>query len=96
MYFKSQKDLMLQEKRQVLQEYANDFMFRLKDLHINFDKYQFYPRDEKFSSAIYDSDKTLIYSTLNSKDIEFGEDASTTKNYIHSLNPPESSTLGAH
>lgn len=94
-YFKSQKDLMLQEKRQVLQEYANDFMFRLKDLHINFDKYQFYPRDEKFSSAIYDSDKTLIFSTLNSKDIEFGEVAYTTNNYIHFINQPESYYLGA-
>ena len=94
-YFKSQKDLMLQQKRQVLQEYANDFMFRIKDLHVNFDKYQFYPRDEKFNSAIYDSDKTLIFSTLKSKDVEFDEVAYTSGNQIHFINQPESYYLGA-
>ena len=94
-YFNSQKDLMLQKKRQVLQEYANDFMFRLKDLHVNFDKYQFYPRDEKFNSAIFDSDKTLIFSTLNSQNIEFDEVAYTSNNQIHFINQPESYYLGA-
>lgn len=94
-YYKSQKDLMLQQKRQVLQEYANDFMFRLKDLHVNFDKYQFYPRDEKFNSAIFDSDKTLIFSTLKSKDVEFDEVAYTSNNQIHFINQPESYYLGA-
>ncbi|MEN8717995.1 MAG: HAMP domain-containing sensor histidine kinase, partial [Sulfurovum sp.] len=41
------------------------------------------------------SDKTLIFSTLNSKDIEFGEVAYTTNNYIHFINQPESYYLGA-
>ena len=29
---------MLQEKRQILQNYSNDLIYRLKDLHINIDK----------------------------------------------------------
>ena len=36
-YYKFQKDLMQQEKRHVLQEYSNDLIFQLKDLHVNFD-----------------------------------------------------------
>ena len=40
LYFTFQKDLMLQNKREVLQAYSKDFILRLKDLHINFDKYK--------------------------------------------------------
>lgn len=94
-YYKFQKDLMLQEKRQVLQEYSNDLVFRLKDLHVNFDKYKYYPRDEKFNSAIYDSDKTLIFSTLKSKNINFDEVAYISNNKIHFIEKPESYYLGA-
>ena len=94
-YYKFQKDLMLQEKRQILQEYSNDLVFRLKDLHINFDKYKYYPRDEKFNSAIFDSDKKLIFSTLKSKKINFNEVTYTSNDYIHFIEEPESYYLGA-
>ena len=57
LYYEFQKDLMLQEKRQILQNYSNDLVFRLKDLHVNIDKNNIYPRDERFESAIFDSDK---------------------------------------
>lgn len=94
-YYTFQKDLMLQEKRQVLQEYSNDLVFRLKDLHINFDKYKYYPRDEKFNSAIYDSDKKQIFSTLKSKQINFDEVAYISGKKIHFIEKPESYYLGA-
>jgi len=94
-YYTFQKDLMLQEKRQVLQEYSNDLVFRLKDLHINFDKYKYYPRDEKFNSAIYDSDKKQIFSTLKSKHINFDEVAYISGQKIHFIEKPESYYLGA-
>lgn len=94
-YYKFQKDLMLQEKRQILQEYSNDLVFRLKDLHINFDKYKYYPRDEKFNSAIFDSDKKLIFSTLKSKKINFNEVTYISNDYIHFIEEPESYYLGA-
>jgi len=86
---------MLQEKRHLLQEYSNDLIFQLKDLHINFDKYKFYPRDEKFNSAIFDSDKKLIFSTLKSKDVKFDKVAYISKNMIHFIEEPESYYLGA-
>ena len=38
LYYKFQKDLMLQEKRQILQNYSNSLVLNLKELHINIDK----------------------------------------------------------
>ena len=61
LYYEFQKDLMLQEKRQVLQNYSNDLIFRLKDLHVNIDKNNIYPRDERFNSAIFDSNKKRFF-----------------------------------
>ncbi|MGA1931336.1 sensor histidine kinase [Arcobacter sp. YIC-464] len=95
LYYNFQKDLMLQEKRQILQEYSNNLLFRLKDLHVNFDKYKFYPRDEKFNSAIFDSDKIEIFSTLNSNEINFEEVSYISNKKIHYVDKPESYYLGA-
>jgi two-component system OmpR family sensor kinase len=78
-----------------MQEYSNDFIFRLKDLHINFDKYKFYPRDERYNSAIYDSDRTLIFSTLESKNVNLDEISYTSNKKIHFIEEPESYYLGA-
>ncbi|QDF29195.1 sensor histidine kinase [Halarcobacter anaerophilus] len=95
LYFSFQKDLMLQKKRIMMQEYANDFVFRLKNLHINFDKYKYYPRDEKFNSAIYDSEGKLIFSTLESKDVDLDGVVYTSGSKIHFIEEPESYYLGA-
>ncbi len=95
LYFSFQKDLMLQQKRALMQEYSNDLILRLKDLHINFDKYRFYPRDERYNSAIYDSDKTLIFSTLESKDVDLDSLNYTVNDKIHFIEEPESYYLGA-
>lgn len=95
LYYNFKKDLMLQNKRLILQEYSNDLIYRLKDLHINFDKYKFYPRDERFNSAIYDSDRNLIFSTLNSAKVKLDEITYTTNKHIHYIKEPESYYLGA-
>ena len=95
LYFTFQKDLFLQKQRIILQEYSNDLIWRLKDLHINFDKYKYYPRDEKFKSAIYDSDKKLIFSTLNNKNVKLDNIIYTTNSSIHFIKEPESYYLGA-
>ena len=94
-YYQFQKDLMLQEKRDALQEYSNDLIFKLKDLHVNFDKYKYYPRDEKFNSAIFDSDKKLIFSTLKSKAVNFEKVAYISNEMIHFIKEPESYYLGS-
>lgn len=95
LYFKFQKELMLSQNRIQLQEYSNDLISRLKDLHINFDKYKFYPRDERFNSAIYDSDGTLIFSTLKSSSVDLSDVVYTSNQYIHFIEEPDSYYLGA-
>jgi len=95
LYYSFQKDLMLQQKRASMQDYSSELIFRLKDLHINFDKYKFYPRDEEFNSAIYDSDRKLIFSTLESKNVDFNSEVYTTDSKIHFVEQPESYYLGA-
>lgn len=95
LYYQFQKDLMLQEKRQILQNYSNDLVYRLKDLHVNIDKNNIYPRDERFESAVYDSDKKKIFSTLKSKNVSLDEVIYLSKDYIHFIKEPESYYLGS-
>ncbi|BAK73618.1 two-component sensor kinase [Arcobacter sp. L] len=86
---------MLQEKRQLLQNYSNNLIFRLKDLHINIDKNNIYPRDEKFESAIFDSDKKKIFSTLKSEEVSLDDVIYLSGHQIHFIKEPESYYLGS-
>ena len=95
LYYQFKKDLMLQEKRQVLQNYSNDLIFRLKDLHVNIDKNNIYPRDERFNSAIFDSNKKKIFSTLKSNDVSLDDIIYLSHNQIHFIKEPESYYLGS-
>ena len=95
LYYEFQKDLMLQEKRQILQNYSNDFVIRLKDLHVNIDKHNIYPRNEKYESAIFDSDKKEIFSTLKSSNISLDDVIYSSGNQIHFIKEPESYYLGS-
>ena len=95
LYYQFQKDLMLQEKRQLLQNYSNDLVVRLKDLHVNIDKSDIYPRDERFESAIFDSDKKKIFSTLKSDDVSLDDIIYLSDEQIHFIKEPESYYLGS-
>lgn len=95
LYYKFQKDLMLQEKRQLLQNYSNNLVLNLKDLHINIDKSKIYPRDERFNSAIYDKSKKKIFSTLKLEDVNLDEVIYLKDDYIHFIKEPESYYLGS-
>jgi two-component system OmpR family sensor kinase len=95
LYYTFQKDLMLQNKREILQEHSNDFVTRLKDLHINFDKYKFYPRVDEYQSAILDSEYKQIFSLLNSQNINLSKGIYLSGDYIHFIKEPESYYLGA-
>ncbi len=94
-YYKFQKDLMLSQKRINLQNYSNEFIIELKQLHINFDKNRVYPRDTRFKTAIYDSDKQLIFSTLKSNSVQLDNIVYTSNKTIHFIKEPESYYLGA-
>ncbi|WP_301347746.1 sensor histidine kinase [Aliarcobacter butzleri] len=95
LYYQFQKNLMLQEKRQILQTYSNSLISNLKELHINIDKDNVYPRDEKYKSAIYDSDKKKIFSTLQSQTVKLDDVIYLKNDKIHFIKEPESYYLGS-
>lgn len=94
MYYEFQRDLMLQEKKSILQEYSKELIEDLKYLHINFDKTQEYPRDAKFTSAIFDSSQKLIFSSSNTK-VKLHKILYLEDGMIHLVRIPESYYLGA-
>ena len=95
LYYQFKKDLMIQDKRQTLQNYSNTHIANLKELHINIDKSDIYPRDERFDSAIYDSSKKKIFSTLLMNDVKLDEVIYLKDGYIHLIKEPESYYLGS-
>ena len=95
LYYQFKKDLMLQDVRQTLQNYSNTHIANLKELHINIDKSDIYPRDERFNSAIYDSSKKKIFSTLLMNDVKLDEVIYLKDGYIHLIKEPESYYLGS-
>ncbi|WP_141051543.1 sensor histidine kinase [Aliarcobacter cryaerophilus] len=95
LYYQFKKDLMLQDVRQTLQNYSNTQIVNLKELHINIDKSDIYPRDERFNSAIYDSSKKKIFSTLLMGDVKLDEVIYLKDGYIHLIKEPESYYLGS-
>ena len=94
LYYNFQKDLVLQKKRDELYRYSNDIILILKYMHINFEENNIYPRDDRFKSAIYDSDKTLIFSTLENKEVDLEKNIYTKNGKIHFINQPDSYYLG--
>ena len=66
-YYESQKALMLSDKRVTLSRYAYEQTKRIKALHHAFPKERTYPRDDRFTSAIYDIEFHRIFS-LNGSD----------------------------
>ena len=94
MYYNSQKELMLQEKKSSLQNYSKKLLQELKYLHINFDKTQLYPRDKQFESAIFDSDKKRIFQT-HSTNLRLDKILYLEDDMIYLVNIPESYYLGS-
>lgn len=86
---------MLQNQRETLSNLTNEHIVRLKALHINFDKDQTYPRDERFNSAIYDSSLKQIFSTLKAKKVNLYEDIYLKNHHIYFIKELESYYLGA-
>ena len=95
LYYQFKKDLMLQDVRQTLQNYSNTQIANLKELHINIDKSEIYPRAERFNSAIFDSSKKKIFSTLLMGDVKLDEVIYLKDGYIHLIKEPESYYLGS-
>ena len=95
-YYKLQKDLILQTKRLELVEFSKELIDGLKLLHIYFDRYRTYPRNPLYRSAIYDADKVQIFSILkDNENVNLDKVIYTTDNAIHYIHILDSYYLGA-
>ena len=95
LYYGLERDLMLQNQREALSNLTNEQIARLKSLHVNLEKEQIYPRDERFNSAIYDSSLKQIFSTLSTHKVNLYEDIYLKADRIYFIKELESYYLGA-
>ena len=94
-YYEIQEKLMLAGQRATLTKYAYIQTKRLKVLHHYFDERRTYPRDIRFTSAIYDIDIRKIFSLLKDENVRFDEEIYITKNHIHFVKSLDKYFLGA-
>ncbi len=80
-YYSSSIDRINLQYKSMMQEFAALQIKRLKWLHNHYPKYNKYPRDDRFNSAIYDLEYEEIFSTLKSKEINFNKRLYFNKNY---------------
>jgi len=93
-YYQSQEKLMLSDRRAILTKYAYIHTKRLKVLHHFFPERVDYPRDPRFTSAIYDIEYRKIFSLLKSEKIRFDEEIYLTENTIHYVKTLDNYYLG--
>jgi len=95
LYYSLQKDLMLEGRMNKLQEDSYKLISRLRYLHEHFDEEQTYPRFSEFRSAIFDSNKNLIFTTLEENRVNLDKTLYAIDNHIHYVRLLESYYLGA-
>jgi two-component system OmpR family sensor kinase len=94
-YYESQKKLMLTTQRVTLAQYAYIQTKRLKVLHHFFPERDEYPRDPRFTSAIYDIELNRIFSLNNENNVHFDEEIYLTDNgYVHFVKGLDTYYLG--
>ena len=81
-YYNANNERMKLEYKTLMQDFAILQTKKLKWLHNHFPKYREYPRDNRYNSAIYDLEYNEIFSTMQSKDINFNNNLYFTKNYV--------------
>ncbi|MEA3498747.1 MAG: HAMP domain-containing sensor histidine kinase [Campylobacterota bacterium] len=73
LYYTMQKELHQSKRTIELNQYANEFIVQLKELHNDKTDTLIYPRDDKFKTSLYDKEYNLIYSTLNNPKIQLDQ-----------------------
>ena len=81
-YYNTNNERMKLEYKTLMQDFAILQTKKLKWLHNHFPKYKKYPRDNRYNSAIYDLEYSEIFSTMQSKEINFNNNLYFTKNYV--------------
>jgi len=94
-YYQYQNKLILSNQRTQLSTYADEMIRRLKRTHHFFEENQNYPRDARFTSAIYDTDYHKIFSLLKVTKVLFNQEIYRTQSKLHYLKVLDNYYLGA-
>jgi two-component system OmpR family sensor kinase len=87
--------LMLSDKRATLATFAYEQTKRLKALHRAFPEKRTYPRDERFTSAIYDIEYRRIFSLNRTEPADFFKEIDMQDGYIRYIKDLDVFYLGA-
>ncbi len=93
-YYESQKQLKLSNQRAEMNKYAYIQTKRLKVLHHFFPERREYPRDTRFTSAIYDIEYHKIFSLNQVDKVHFDEEIYFIDGYIHFVKNLDTFYLG--
>jgi two-component system OmpR family sensor kinase len=93
-YYDTQKQITLAQYKATLSKYAYVHIKKLKALHHYFPQERQYPRSNKYASAIYDIDKTQIFSLLHQPKIDFDKDIYIKDGYVHYIKTLDTYYLG--
>jgi len=93
-YYESQKKLVLSNYRVMMSQYANIQTKRLKVLHHFYPEKVHYPRDRRFTSAIYDIEFNQIFSLNSIKEVHFDEEIYLINGYVHFIKGLDTYYLG--
>ena len=89
LYYAFQKELDTKQKTISLNQYTNEFIIALKDLHNDKTDTLTYPIDKKYKTSLYDKDYNLIYSTLEYPDITLHTIKFTNNKIIRYIKNPQ-------
>ena len=87
LYYTLQKELVTQQKIILLNQYANEFIVQLQDLHSN--KIDSYPVNDKFKTSLYNENYDLIYSTLEYPKAQLDQISYTKEKIIRYIKDPQ-------
>jgi two-component system OmpR family sensor kinase len=93
-YFNLQKELANSQRTIKLNEYANDFISILHELHSDEDVE--YPKDKKFKTSLYADNYNLIYSTSKNPEKSLTDVSYTSNKVIRYLTNPKEYYLNTH
>lgn len=89
LYYNLQKELANSQRTIALNQYADNFLISLEDLHDDKTDKLLYPVDKKFKTSLYGADYKLIYSTLENPKNLLTEISYTNNKIIRYITHPQ-------
>jgi len=95
LYYTLEKELANSKRTVALNQYADNFLISLEDLHNDKTDTLLYPIDKKFKTSLYGADYKLIYSTLSKPKNLLTEVTYTNNKIVRYTTEPEKFYLNA-